>query len=36
MHVKALPLGNQRRKDSFHHEGTKSTKEDFSRKGVVR
>jgi hypothetical protein len=25
---------NQRSKDSFHHEGTKVTKEDFSRKGA--
>jgi hypothetical protein len=25
---------NQRRKDNFHHEGTKNTKEDFSRKGA--
>jgi hypothetical protein len=23
---------NQRRKDNFHHEGTKDTKEEFSRK----
>jgi hypothetical protein len=25
---------NRRRKDNFHHEGTKDTKEEFSRKGA--